>query len=231
MSGPYVWKERPVAAGIQIARVTALAIHQAYGTITCFVRKYPRNGVVEADDPVYLLTAGHVLSPNKKKDGITPVDDVVYQPAPVGWINRIATVDEVHYDGTLDAGTALLDSDVDFRNYAWKIGAIKSIAAPVPGMKVVKHGRSTGRTYGTIIDVNTTTNTGDMVFKDLIYISFDKTNSGNDTTAGFSTEGDSGAPIITGDGVLVGILHADYDGDAYAINAGTVFATMMLRLA
>jgi hypothetical protein len=99
----------------------------------------------------------------------------------------------------LDAGTALLNSDVGFRNYAWRIGAINSIAAPVPGMNVVKHGRSAGRTCGMIIDVKTSTN--------------------------------SGAPIITGDGVLVGILHADYDGDAYAINAGTVFAKMMQRRA
>lgn len=226
-SGPYVWKERPLAAGIQIAVAGFGGFNIAPGTIGCFVRQGPKPRVVEADSPPYLLTAGHVLKP-QKKGGITPIDARVYQPEPAGWINGVATTSEVHYAGTLDAGIALLDDDTKHRNYVWKIGDIKDIADPVDGMIVQKHGRTTGRTVGRITMSSYTY--GD--FHDLIQITFDKDNPANNAGR-FGSEGDSGAPIMTGDGRLVGILHAvDDDGSGgYACKIRNIFNEMRLSLA
>ncbi|MDQ1902267.1 hypothetical protein RAH32_17740 [Paracoccus sp. WLY502] len=226
-SGPYVWKERPLAAGIQIAVADFMAVHTACGTIGCFVRQRPKSGIAAADNPPYLLTAGHVLMP-QKKGGITPVDQRVYQPAPVGWINGVASTSEVHYEGSIDAGIALLDSDTGFRNYVWKIGDIKGIADPVDGMIVSKHGRTTGRTVG-LVTMSSYTYGG---FHDLFQITFNADDPANNSSR-FGSEGDSGAPIMTGDGLLVGILHAvDEDGSGgYACKISNIFDAMRLSLA
>lgn len=225
----YSWVQRPLAGGVQIARAGFLGVEQRLGTLGCFVRQVQSG--IHADDPVFLLTAGHVLDPSLK-DGFNPIDSVVHQPTASGYTNEVATVDKdnVVYGGSVDAGIAMLSDGVKYQNYVWKFGNIKGITDPVDGMIVMKHGRSTGRTIGQVVKSSYAVNTGKVFFTDLFQINFLPESPDNNSKV-FAEEGDSGAPIMTGDGLLVGLLHAAEADGGIGCKISNIFKRLNLKLA
>jgi hypothetical protein len=100
--------------------------------------------IVSADGGACLISARHVLAPNRPGIG----DAVVQRPgAP-----EIAIVERV--SDRLDCAAARLASDVRFAPEILNIGPLAPIKDPAEGMRVVKVGASTDVTEGRITQVN-----------------------------------------------------------------------------
>ncbi len=231
----YDFRQRPLASGLQIVRPATPK--QAAGTIGCFV--------TGQDGRRYLLTAGHVLDPAKKPNsGLTATsDNNIYQPNDVAG-NAIGSmrwnavcygnyyVDNVPMG--IDAGIFQLDPAVEYKNYAWRIGDITGIAEPKEDDLVMKHGRTTGLTYGVIKRITANANTSSTPLLNMIEVEYRTPAQvgleGNDV-GNFCEEGDSGAALINKDRQIVGIVHAQTGtaGNAYATRAMAIFKYMQLN--
>jgi hypothetical protein len=151
------YRQRPIVSGLEITRVKPW-VKVEQGTIGCFVTKpkltdeqrlRARQPNVVTIQTIYLLSASHVLNPGDT------VDNVVYQPnAPFGYIDRVADTktDTCRYGGALDAGLALLDNDMEWKNDVHNVGTIQGVRRAVKFDKVWKQGRTTGITSGTVTD-------------------------------------------------------------------------------
>lgn len=235
------WRERPLAGGIQIAVSGFLGVNQAAGTLGCFVRK--KNGGISADNPVYILTAAHVLKPALKDPNLTiPIDKAVHQPRAAGWDNLVGTsiTENLIWSSTIDAGLVKVDPSIGWRNYIWKIGQVKGVRAPVMGELVMKHGAATGRTYGTVVNTNYHLAGNGGPSEDLIQINFRPDSEIGDPTEPkekqndsdrFALEGDSGAVVVGQDQMMVGLIHASENGDGVACKMVNVMEGLGVALA
>jgi hypothetical protein len=144
-------RQRPVMGGISAAHHTVTA-----GTISCFCRS-----TRSADGAaVFALSNNHVFADvNKAKIGSD-----LYQPGPMdgGTPNdRLATLERfvrivLGPDGSnkVDGAIGRLLDGVKFDPAICSIGNIKGTEAAKPGMRVHKHGRTTGLTAGIVAAID-----------------------------------------------------------------------------
>ncbi len=125
----------------------------------------------------------------------------------------------------VDAAIAIPVSDDTILTDIIDIGTPRGIGSPIIGMPVKKSGRTTGTTNGTILFTNSIVNVryrgGTAQFSDQIMI------GGGD----FSSGGDSGSAIVTGDPpYLVGLLFAGGLNHTLANRIDRVFNTLGVTL-
>lgn len=193
---------RPVPIGVS----TGNAIECIPGTIGC---------VLESAGKRYLLTANHVFA----RQNLGTIGEVIAQPSlpdadpacgsspPRNMVARLADFEPVAYDGhtpnLMDAAIAeLTTSDYSCATLPAFYGLPSSQpASPATGAAILKVGRTTELTRGTIkainVKVKITFPAGTALFVDQIL-----------TSKGFGAFGDSGALAVTDDGVFhpVGIV-------------------------
>jgi hypothetical protein len=143
------FRQRPLIAGISMAseKVTG-------GTLGCFCKSIRP----DEENNRYALTTGHVLG---SLEGGHP-GDVVLQPAMgdvatpadrIGTVARFLPIERGRHARNLaDAGIALIDPEIAINNSVCGVDPLKGSRPPRRRMQVVKHGRSTQITEGTITD-------------------------------------------------------------------------------
>lgn len=209
------------------------------GTLGCFVRL--------ANDAAALLSNNHVVAGQNR--GLRGVDRIL-QPGRRDHLpeDQIAALSEfvalqasaasasplngAAVMNDLDAGVAELDDAVEWtQGYLPQRGLIapSAIARPQLGEMVFKVGRTTGLTYGEVVDVGVTVgpviyDTGPCWFQNSITI------EGVNGTM-FSDKGDSGAVIVNAKGEVIGLLYAGNGQQTYACPIDLVLRQLDCRLA
>jgi hypothetical protein len=143
-------RQRPVLAGISVAHEDVTA-----GTIAYFCRS-----TKQGDDPesVFILSNNHVLANvNLGKKG-----DAVTQPGPIDGGTEADDVATLHRfvriklggrsENAVDCAIAEFLPDVRYQARLCEIGKLKGVMVGSEGLKVCKHGRTTGYTEGTVTD-------------------------------------------------------------------------------
>jgi hypothetical protein len=191
----YQRKVRPAMGGISIGHYAITA-----GTMACLVR--------DAGE-TFMLSNNHVFAnENRGAEG-----DPILQPGQfdggktdrdvIGRLDTFVAVDPV--------GTNLVDTAIaapfDVRDVTPEIlglGRLQGTKDAVLEEKVMKSGRTTRKTNGTVVDASATLRvgyqTGSYVFTDQIVIKGER--------GAFSAGGDSGSAIVSYDGKAVGLLFA-----------------------
>ena len=191
---------RPVGPGLSIGHVDSTA-----GTSCCIVRD--GNGVehilgVHSIDLFGQAAEGDPVLQPGPADGGRPTDVVARVVAPTQAISS-----------SVPGAIARVEAGIDVYYDVPEIGLIQGTARPGPGDIVLKFGRTTGLTEGTVVGTGVAATLfiedRPRLFQDLIQV-----RSGDGQA--FSQGGDSGAPVLDRDGRLVGIVFA---GD----NAGTTY--------
>ena len=148
------------------------------------------------DGQTFFLSNAHVLCENPTKD-ISDQETDIYQPGPydggkaadnIGRLRYMVLVQEgkTNY---VDAAMCLLDNPLDLHHHFADLGGLpKGIVVPFVGMEVIKSGRTTEVTTGTVTDINVTLsiNFGDFT------ATFAQQCLATDMSAG----GDSGSAIL-----------------------------------
>jgi hypothetical protein len=143
-------RQRPMVAGISVAHEDVTA-----GTVAYFCRSTKKG-----DDPesIFILSNNHVLANvNLGKKG-----DAVMQPGSIDGGTEADDVATLHRfiriklggrsENAVDCAVAELLPDATYQAKLCKIGKIKGVMVGREGLKVCKHGRTTGYTEGTISD-------------------------------------------------------------------------------
>ena len=192
-------RRRPAPGGVSIS----LNYQRAAGTFGCLLE--------DASGDRYLLANNHVIADNN----VAPIGSRIVQPAildgglsPRDDIALLAAFQPIDFAGTnrIDAAVGALPDPAAAESGALAIGAFADpLAAPFAGQAVHKHGRSTERTAGTVIDASFDGfvdygPAGTAWFQDQIVI---EGNSG-----AFSAAGDSGSVIVDDDNRPVALLFA-----------------------
>jgi hypothetical protein len=143
-------RQRPLFAGISVAHEDVTA-----GTIAYFCRSAKKG-----DDPesVFILSNNHVLANvNVGKKG-----DAISQPGPVDGGTEQDDIATLHRyvriklggksENAVDAAIGELLPDTNYEAKLCKIGKLKGVMTGTEGLKVCKHGRTTGYTEGKVTD-------------------------------------------------------------------------------
>ncbi len=143
-------RQRPRMAGISVAHEDVTA-----GTLAYFCRSTKKS-----DDPesVFILSNNHVLANvNLGKKG-----DAIMQPGPIDGGTEEDIVATLHRfvriklgggkENAVDCAIGKLLPDVKYQAKLCKIGKIKGMMVGSEGMRVCKHGRTTGYTEGEVTD-------------------------------------------------------------------------------
>jgi hypothetical protein len=141
-------KSRPFFPGMSVANIGATA-----GTYGYLVRD-------NVTGRLGILSNAHVLTSDPSKS--TMEDYRVTQPGPYdGGTNRDVVGSTVRWIplnpfgiNSVDCALALLDNEADVSSDIIGIGPVVGIEEPKQGMGIVKSGRTTGVTEGTILDIN-----------------------------------------------------------------------------
>ncbi len=241
VSTPYtISGVQPVPCGAQIAIAEAAGLRQFIGTATCYVRKDAGGGKeVDAD---YVLSCAHVLTPKLKDKSANPISMgggngiPVRQPAawdvkeisgPGGRPGMAFLGDnpKVVLGGKVDAGTARMWDGIKGNMYVWKLGYLDKTPsgtgqATSSDANVAKYGRTTGKTYGKVIDFSY----GDGIAYATGNVRLDDQYLVKGTAGAFCDEGDSGSPLVIpvagSQATLVGMLIAK-TADGGALRAGS----------
>lgn len=206
----YPDKVRPICGGIGVSNSQVGGI----GTIASVV--------TGSDGKAYILSNNHVLGGNS-----APLGSRITQPGGLDGGNEktdtIATLSKfIPYDtagyNIVDAAIAEIEPGTEFYTSAVVdddnvVSMITDVRSADVGDRVKKHGRTSGKTTGEVIDTDFTTTMpypGDktLVFKDQLLINLD------------SYSGDSGSLIFDEDGYAVGLLiggSITEDGERYAV--------------
>ncbi len=191
----YQRKVRPAMGGLSIGHYTITA-----GTLGCLVR--------DAGE-TFILSNNHVLAnENRGSEG-----DPILQPGRFDGgkpekdvIGRLDTFVAVDPDGPnlVDSAIAAPFDVRDVTPDILGIGRLRGTKEADLEEKVMKSGRTTRRTDGTVVDVSATLRvgyqTGSYIFTDQMIIKGDR--------GAFSAGGDSGSAIVSFDGKAVGLLFA-----------------------
>lgn len=140
---PHISKESPLRGGIQIGN--GKGKHRGTGTLGCIAT------LNDDSTKRVALSNHHVLYDNDAIEG-QKIGHPSYYKSCCCDCDKIGTV--LKGNAGLDCAIALLDSDIEVVNRVEEIGAIKGIAIPTPGDKVLKRGKTTGLTSGSILAVN-----------------------------------------------------------------------------
>src|SRR2546427_1428491 len=191
----YQRKVRPAMGGLSIGHYAVTA-----GTLACLVK--------DAGE-TFILSNNHVLAnENRGTEG-----DPILQPGRFDGgktdrdvIGRLDTFVAVDPEGMNLVDTALA-APFDPRDVTLDIlgiGRLRGTKDAVLEEKVMKSGRTTRKTNGTVVDVSATLRvgyqTGSYLFTDQMIIKGER--------GAFSAGGDSGSTIVTYDGKAVGLLFA-----------------------
>lgn len=140
-------RTRPLVAGVSCSN-----LHVSCGTLGYFCRKRSER----LSGAPYLLSCGHVLAGG--------TSNVVVQAAPGDGgtdRDRVATVEQAkplklgeHGVNRVDAAIARLHAAIEPKIALSGLGAVTGVEEAVPGMEVVKSGRTTGITYGRVAAVD-----------------------------------------------------------------------------
>ena len=191
----YQRKVRPAMGGLSIGHYAITA-----GTLACLVR--------DAGE-TFILSNNHVLAnENRGAEG-----DPILQPGRFDGgktdrdvIGRLDTFVAVDPEGTnlVDSALAKPFDERDVTPDILGIGRLRGTKEAVLDEKVMKSGRTTRKTDGTVMDVSATLRvgyqTGSYVFADQMIVKGDR--------GAFSAGGDSGSTIVAYDGKAVGLLFA-----------------------
>lgn len=191
----YQRRVRPAMGGVSIGHYAISA-----GTLGCLVR--------DAGE-TFVLSNNHVLAnENRGAEG-----DPILQPGRFdgGQPDRDAIARLDTFVAVDPEGPNLVDSAIaapfDVRDVSPEIlgiGRVRGTKDSVLDEKVMKSGRTTRRTNGTVVDISATVRvqyqTGSYVFTDQMVIKGER--------GAFSAGGDSGSAIVSFDGKAVGLLFA-----------------------
>lgn len=191
----YQRKVRPAMGGISIGHYAITA-----GTLGCLVRD---------SRETFILSNNHVLA----NEGRGAEGDPILQPGRfdggktdrdvIGGLDTYVALDP---EGTnvVDAAIAAPHEVQDVTPDILGIGRLEGTKDVTLDEKVMKSGRTTRKTDGTVVDANATLRvqyqTGSYVFTDQMVIKGDR--------GAFSAGGDSGSVIVSYDGKAVGLLFA-----------------------
>jgi hypothetical protein len=228
--------KRPVPAGYQFQ---VIGIPNAeYGTTGCFVTKNPPG----SSAPVYMLTCYHILFPAGTVWQDWSVNQPSFSPDPTTRFNKIGDAQDdagdAKYGGEVDAALVELLSGTQYENYAWRLGWIHAAEPGYLGDVVWKHGMTTLRTCGKIVDADfSAVWPGGVTLTGQLRIQF--TAQGSDPgQSSFCQQGDSGAAVIkygsNGVVLLAGLLCGYAEaagGDAIANEINNVFSALGVTLA
>jgi hypothetical protein len=143
-------RQRPMVAGISVAHEDVTA-----GTIAYFCRSTKKG---DNPDSVFILSNNHVLANvNVGKKG-----DALSQPGPVDGGTEQDDIATLHRfvriklggksENAVDCAIGELLPDAKYQAKLCKIGKLKGVMTGAEGLKVCKHGRTTGYTEGTVTD-------------------------------------------------------------------------------
>lgn len=191
----YHRKVRPAMGGLSIGHYEV-----STGTFGCLVR--------DRGDP-FILSNNHVLA----NEGRGAEGDPILQPGRFdgGKTDKDVLARLDTYVGLDPEGTNIVDAAIaqpydpeDVTPDIINVGRLRGSRLPGIDEKVMKSGRTTRVTHGTVTDVDVTLrvgySSGSMIFQDQFLVRGDK--------GSFSAGGDSGSTIVSYDGHAVGLLFA-----------------------
>lgn len=249
---PEVRRHRPAVCGLQIQNfddddrqgVTAKGFI-IIGTLGCFVRL--------DDGGIALLSNNHVIAGENRgvrgADRILQPGDIAHDPADqVAVLTDYADILDsppgampasglVNFN-VIDAGVARLGVGVAFRQGYLpmrRLVAPNATAAARPGDRVFKVGRTTGLTFGEVVDVAAIVgpvpyNVGPSAASRPCWFRRSITIEGENGTQ-FSDKGDSGSAIVRTNGEVVGLLYAGNGQQTYACPIADVMSAFNCDLA
>ena len=222
-------QHRPIVGGISVAPLNESFV----GTLGCFLRR-----VTGGTEQIFGLSNNHVLADTNR----LPIGTPIVQPGPEIAPTRpgdvfaaLSSFIPIQFPAArfspvtnrFDAAIAMV-ADLDLIERGQVLGIANytpRIAAPVPGMRVIKSGRTTGVTTGTIrgtrvngvqVNYGTRTNPRIATFNDTIQIV-------GDGGQPFSSPGDSGSVILEqASGRPVALLFAGDGRTTTACDLGAV---------
>lgn len=211
-------RQRPVRGGISTGHFSITA-----GTIACFCRS-----VRKGDDPeqVYVLSNNHVYA---DVNNASPGDSLLQQGRLDGGgaADQIATLDRfvfMQLGGTtpnrVDGAIGALLPGVDFISEICSIGQLTGTADAFEGMRVRKHGRTTGLTEGIVTDISYDALVGmDHADPSIVALFDDQIRVERAAPhPAFGLGGDSGSLVVSAEGVnAVGLYFAGPDSGFYGI--------------
>ncbi|HEX6901871.1 MAG TPA: hypothetical protein VF789_19275 [Thermoanaerobaculia bacterium] len=226
-------RQRPVRAGISTGHIAITA-----GTISCFCRS-----VRPGDNPeqVYVLSNNHVYA---DVNNASPGDLLLQQGRADGGgaADEIARLDRFVFmnlggviPNRVDGAIGRLSPGVSFDPEICSIGRINGTAQAFQGMRVRKHGRTTGLTEGAVTSINYDALVGmdhmdpSVVARFVDQIRVERT-APHPT---FGLGGDSGSLVVTSEGTdAVGLYFAGPDSGFYGIAnpIGAVLAELQIEL-
>jgi len=173
--------------------------------------------IVLADGRIMLLSNRHVfygppgtpiLNPAPLDGGRIP-DDVV------GYIDGYIEIKPPPSLNKVDVALATPTAPAS-PNEIMEIGKINGIATPTVGMNLKKYGRSTGLTYGSIIDDHVSVKV--YGYEGMEYALFEDCI----VTTAMAKGGDSGSTLVTLDNMIVGLIFAGNDNVTVACKATNI---------
>ncbi len=209
---------RPVPAGVSTGHFSVTA-----GTIACFC-----HSVRAGDDPeeVYLLSNNHVYA---DVNNGSPGDPLLQQGAidggtPADQVGRLARFVPLDLSGIapnlVDAAIGDLLPGVAYDPEICSLGRILGTLTPVEGMRVSKHGRTTGLTEGKITDISYDALVG-MDHMDPSVVALFEDQIRIERVApypAFGLGGDSGSLVVTSEGrKAVGLYFAGPESGFYGV--------------
>jgi hypothetical protein len=211
-------RQRPVRGGISTAHFTVTA-----GTLSCLCRS-TRPG--DNPEQVFVLSNNHVYADvNNANSG-----DPLLQPGPADGgtaadeIARLSRFVPIQLGGVIpnrvDCAIGALAQDINFDRAICSIGQLTGTAAAFEGMRVRKHGRTTGLTEGSVTDVAYDALVGmDHADPSIVALFNDQIRIERVAPhAVFGLGGDSGSLVVTSEGVnAVGLYFAGPESGLYGI--------------
>lgn len=187
-------RSRPAPGGVSIGhhRITA-------GTLGCVV--------MGPDNRYYILSNNHVLANSNN----TNLGEAVYQPGPADGGSKMDEIGRVanwiqltaRSANLVDAALAVPNNGSEVAVNILDVGRVNGIGRAQLGMNVMKSGRTTGLTNGTVVIMKAYVQVeygmlGTLIFDDQIVIQ----------PGTFSAPGDSGSLVVDNERNAIGLLFA-----------------------
>lgn len=179
-----------------------------------------------------LLSNNHVLANGSSgRDGRCRTGDPILQPGaadggeyPRDMVARLDRFVAIHpTDNLVDAAVASPSPSIVLGDSIITAGPIRGMAEAVPGQRVIKYGRTTQLTVGTVSAVHVDTNP-------ISYGSFEASFVDQVFLTAMSAPGDSGSLVMSATNEAVGLLFAGSDSITIANPLGAVLEQLEVHL-